>query len=48
MTKSERKAFHEILSHAKSYDDLSGLLGNVWDGEREMLDIVKVIQTQNY
>ena len=47
MKKSERKSFREILSHAKSYDDLSEALDNIWDGEKEMQDIVKLIEARS-
>ena len=46
LTKSERHKLHDKLSHAKSYDDLDEFVGGVWDGEEEMAEIKRIIESR--
>ncbi|PAV22671.1 FMN-linked oxidoreductase [Pyrrhoderma noxium] len=46
LTKSERHKLHDKLSRAKSYDDLDEFVGGVWNGEEEMAEIKRIIESR--
>ncbi|TDL19410.1 FMN-linked oxidoreductase [Rickenella mellea] len=47
LSKADRKDVRDILSHAKSYVDVDGLLGGVWNGAEEMQAIVSAIEARS-
>ena len=46
LKKSERQELQLKLHKAKNYDDLNNFVGNVWNGEEEMKEIVKTIESR--
>lgn len=46
MKKSERQELQLKLHKAKKYDDLNGFVGNIWNGEEEMKEIARAIDSR--
>jgi tRNA-dihydrouridine synthase 2 len=46
LKKSERKDIRDVLSRAKSYEDLDEFVGGMWNGEDEMKEIVRCIESR--
>lgn len=46
LKKPERKEIRDMISRAKSYDDVDAFLGGTWNGEEEMMEIVKRIEAR--
>lgn len=46
LKKAERVKLRETLSRAKTYTDLDDFVGGVWNGEEEMLEIIKSIESR--
>ena len=46
LKKADRVNFREILSRAKSYDDLDELLDGLWNGDQEMEEIIDSVKSR--
>ncbi|KAH8119724.1 FMN-linked oxidoreductase [Phellopilus nigrolimitatus] len=44
--RAERQEFRTILSRAKSYDDLNEFVGELWNGEEELWEIAKSLESR--
>src|SRR5262245_38247487 len=45
--KADLKIYHETISKAKSYDDLTDFIGGIWNGEEDMRAIVNVVESRS-
>ena len=41
------KIYHETISKAKNYDDLTDFVGGIWNGEEEMRDIIEILESRS-
>lgn len=47
LKKAERQEIREVMTRAKSYDDLDALVGGIWNGAEEMREITQAIEMRD-